>query len=459
MVEEKEEVLSVYELAQGLKRTVEDATSGRWVEGEVGRLSRPGSGHLYFSLKDETRDALIDCVMYKRDVLRFGGKIREGGRVQLRGRATFYPPRGRLQWIAEIARQAGQGSLLEALARLKERLIDEGLMAMDRKQQLPRDPRVIGVVTSGTGAAFSDIVTVARRRGSVRILLAPAIVQGDEAPDSIIRAIDLLERAAPDVMIVGRGGGSAEDLMAFNDERVVRRLADCVIPTVSAVGHEVDTSLSDLVADARAATPSQAAELVVPDDENRRMVLLRLQGHMARTMQSIVTQKQLSLESIQRKIADPRFVLADAQQQLDDLRIRLERRSSASIMRNRGKLEEKNRRLYARHPQIVLSTARAKLGPLDARLKLVARRVLDKKGAELSQSARALSALSPLAVLGRGYALALHDGKPVRRADLLHPGDSIQVRVEKGSFSAKVSSTLSSAPDELGFPGGERGEV
>lgn len=208
---DEERVLSVFELAQGLKRTVETATAGRWVEGEVGRLQRHPSGHVYFTLKDEARDAAVDCVMYKREAMRFGARLSEGGRVQLRGRATFYPPRGRLQWIAEVARPAGQGALLEALLRLKQKLVAEGLTDPERKRPLPSEPRVIGVVTSKSGAAFPDICTVAARRGNVRILLCSAVVQGDRAPESILRALDLMERAAPDVVIIGRGGGAAED--------------------------------------------------------------------------------------------------------------------------------------------------------------------------------------------------------------------------------------------------------
>src|SRR5690606_8195739 len=216
---------SVHDLAQGLKQTIELATAGCWVEGEMGRVQKPVSGHAYFCLKDDRKDAMIDCVMYKREAMRFGACLVEGQRVRLRGRATFYPPRGRLQWVADVARPAGNGALLEALERLKQKLIAEGLTDPSRKRPLPSSPRVVGVVTSRTGAALADIRTVAERRGRVRLLVAPAIVQGDGAVKSLLLALDRIEMAGPDVVIIGRGGGSAEDLMAFNDERVVRRVA------------------------------------------------------------------------------------------------------------------------------------------------------------------------------------------------------------------------------------------
>lgn len=452
MTEEEERVLSVFELAHGLKRTVEDATNGRWVEGEVGRLTRPSSGHLYFTLKDETRDAAVDCVMYKRDAMRFGRRLTEGGRVQLRGRATFYPPRGRLQWIAETAREAGQGALLEALEKLKKKLVAEGLTDPARKRSLPSDPRVVGVVTTETGAAFSDICTVALRRGRVRILLAPALVQGEGAPQSLIRALDLLERARPDVIIVGRGGGSQEDLMAFNDESVVRRVARLSIPIVSAVGHEIDTSLTDLVADARAATPSQAAEMVVPDTSERVERLRIMTRHLNRSISSRLMGSRIELDRQHRKLGDPRFVVAEAQQRLDELRLRLARRSSSVIVRGREELQNRSRRLYARHPRAVLASARVELGPLATRLRAAMRRRLDSGAASLSESGHSLSGLSPLSILGRGYALATGPNlEPIRDAGQLTVGERVEVRVQRGTFAARVEKVLSTIENATQF--------
>jgi exodeoxyribonuclease VII large subunit len=452
MSDEMERVLSVFELAQGLKRTVEDATAGFWVEGEVGRLTSPQSGHLYFTLKDETRDAAIDCVMYKREAMRFGRNLSEGARTQLRGKASFYPPRGRLQWIAEAARPAGRGALLEALEKLKKRLVAEGLTDPANKRPLPSDPRVVGVVTSETGAAFYDICTVAARRGPVRLLLSPALVQGDFAPQSLIEALDRLEAARPDVIIFGRGGGSQEDLMAFNDEAVVRRVAQSRIPIVSAVGHEIDTSLCDLVADVRAATPSQAAELVVPDSQERLARLRDGQKHLARGILGRLALRQHALDRARHRLGDPRFILAEGQQDLDELRLRLSRLGSRLAVSRRDQLEQNRRRLYARHPRAVLANAKSELRPLSTRLDAAVRRRVAAAHAALAESGRSLSALSPLSILGRGYALATGpDGVAIRDAEALTIGSAVEVRVCRGSFAARVEKVLSTVENAAAF--------
>src|SRR5882724_632891 len=278
-----EEVVSVSELDRRLRRSVEDASAKLWVEGELSSLKRAPSGHVYFSLKDEAEDAIIECVMYRFNAMRARRHLNEGARLQLNGQATVWAPRGRLQFVANEVRPAGRGALLEALEQLKQRLAGEGLFSLERKRALPAEPRVVGVVTSARGAAFHDIVSVAFRRGDVKIVLAPALVQGEGAPESLIRALDLIERyPGLDVVVLGRGGGSGEDLMAFNDERVVRRVARMRVPVVSAVGHEVDFSLTDLVADVRAATPSQAAELVVPELRARTAAWQRAHGALQR---------------------------------------------------------------------------------------------------------------------------------------------------------------------------------
>jgi len=443
MVEERSDgktrMLSVFELAQGLKHTIETATSGCFVEGEVGRLQKPVSGHLYFTLKDDRRDAMIDCVMYKREAMRFGARLVEGQRVQLRGRATFYPPRGRLQWVADVARPAGQGALLEALLRLREKLIAEGLTDPERKRPLPKFPHVVGVVTSKTGAAFADICSVAKRRGGVRILLSPCVVQGDSAVKSILKALEQIELAGPDVVILGRGGGSAEDLMAFNDERVVRRVAAMKMPVVSAVGHEIDLALTDLVADARAATPSSAAELVVPDVLAYGHLLKNLRARLYRSMRSRITDARLHLNRSRSKLGDPRFALYQLQQMLDERRAALRQSIQGRLTKERGAHDRQHRRLLLRHPRSVIHQSRAQLGPLQARLVGSMRRVLFRQGSGLTGLAASLQALSPLSVLGRGFALVSTAHTPVLRdAAQLSVGAEVRVKLQKGAFLAKV---------------------
>jgi len=438
----EERVLSVFELTRELRLTLEEMTAGLWVEGEVGSVSRPQSGHVYFSLKDEGKDAMLSAVMYRREALRFGRHLAEGARIQVRGRASLYAARGSLQWIADAVRPAGQGALLEALARLRAQLIAEGLTDPSRKRPLPTDPRTIGVVTSRDGAAFFDIVKVALRRSNVRVLLAPALVQGDEAPASIVLALDLIERVSGvDAIIVGRGGGSQEDLMAFNHERVVRRIAACRVPVVSAVGHEVDVSLADLVADVRAATPSQAAELLVPDGAARREQMRRLLGHLGQAMGARLARELARLGKLQRRMGDPRAVLLFHEQRREEALRRMTRALEKGLGQRRQSLSVTQRKLEGSHPKVVLARARSRLLPLLGRLKQGGLAAIDRRRAHLREVSRAIDTLSPVAILGRGYALVRDSsGTLVRDASTVTPGQLLSVRVHRGTFPVTAGS-------------------
>lgn len=434
-------VIGVAELCRRLKFAVERVVPAEWVEGEVSSLKRAPSGHVYFALKDETKDAVVDCVIYKFYAQRSGRLLHEGARVQLRGQATVYAPRGRLQFVAERVRQAGRGALLEALEKLKEKLRAEGLFAAERKRPLPAECRVIGVVTSGSGAAFHDICSVAFRRGAVHVVLSPATVQGDVAVKSLIRAIDAIERyPGLDVLIIGRGGGSLEDLQAFNDEALVRRIARVKVPVVSAVGHEVDTTLTDWVADVRAATPSQAAELVVPDDVHRREALLRCAAALGRAARARLWEGRSRTDRLRAALSDPRFLMADRQQELDELYNRLERSLGRHLAARRDGVDRMRERLLERHPRLAIARGRGAMGPLSARLRSAVRMRLERGGARLSREVAKLDDLSPLAVLGRGYAIVTReDGTAVRRAAEVHVGEQVAVRVHSGRLACAVT--------------------
>jgi exodeoxyribonuclease VII large subunit len=423
---ESDDVITVGELDRRLRRAVEIASDDFWIEGEVASLKRAPSGHVYFTLKDEREDAQIDCVMYRFDAQRARRILSDGARLQLKGRATVWAPRGRLQLVGTLARLAGRGELLVALEKLKAQLAKEGLFDAARKRPLPPSPRIVGVVTSSAGAAFHDIRSVAFRRGGLTLVLAAALVQGDAAAPSIMAALDLLERyPGIEAIIVGRGGGSGEDLMAFNDERVVRRIARCSVPTVSAVGHEIDITLTDLVADVRAATPSQAAELLVPDRAAQREALEACRRQLLRAQ---------------------RFGVAERQQQLDDLAERLARVTRQRLTRKQRAQQELLQRLAHRHPERVLARARGQLGLLSARLSASARLQLSQRRKAFGACAAQLDALSPLAVLGRGYAIATRDGLAVLSSQELKSGDLVRVQVSHGAFRARV--TQIEAPSE-----------
>ncbi|OQX67958.1 MAG: exodeoxyribonuclease VII large subunit [Sorangiineae bacterium NIC37A_2] len=437
---EEPRIFRVAEVSRGLKQILEQRTAGLWVEGEIGGVQRPGSGHVYFTIKDELEEAALDCVLYKREAMRFGRAIEEGARVVLRGRATLYAPRGRLQWVCDVVRPSGRGALLVKLEELKRRLAEEGLFDPSRKRRLPTTPRVIGVVTSRTGAAFHDICTVALRRAHVRIVLSAATVQGEGAPLSIIQALDRLE-ALPelDVLIVGRGGGAQEDLLAFSDERVVRRLAATRVPVVSAVGHEIDHSLADLVADARAATPSQAAEMVVYDASERIQTLRSLERRVALALTARVRESAVKLTRLEKRLGDPRFVVATHRQHLDELSADMERWMRSILTEAKKNERELTTRLERRHPRAVVLHARSRLLPLYGRLRSQGERLVEQKSAPLGELAARLDALSPLKVLGRGYAVVLNrHGKAVRSASEVFPGERLSIRLKSGEIAADV---------------------
>lgn len=437
---EEPAVMSVAELDQRLKRVVEGATQDARVLGEVSGYRLHSSGHAYFSLKDEREDACMDCVMYRGAPDRARRLLADGVRVVVIGRATVYAPRGKLQFVVSDVRPAGRGALLEALERLKQKLHGEGLFDPKRRRPLPVDPAVIGVVTSGDGAAIHDIVTVAFRRGSPRIVLARATVQGPGAAQSMSRALDLLAKVPEvEVIILGRGGGSADDLAAYNDEVLVRKVASMPVPIVSAVGHEVDTTLTDLVADARAATPSQAAEMLVADRVARKQQLVQLFVRMRRAVLQGFSARRAELDRLERTLGSPEGLVAERQQRIDDAEMRMRWAMERALTKRRTELGKLEQRLSARHPRAVVAAARGRLGPLEVRLRAAGKRRVETMRTTLARHAVRLDALSPLAVLGRGYAIATTaSGRAVRDASEVEKGEAITVRVHRGALIAEV---------------------
>lgn len=435
------EVFSVGALGRLLGRTLDRAfAEAVWVEGEVSGARPAPSGHLYFSLKDEEEDASIDVVLYRTNVMpRTRTLVKDGARVRVRGKPSYWSPRGRLQFVGDRLEPTGKGALLEALEKLKQKLAAEGLFAPEKKRALPHEPRVVGVVTSAAGAVIHDICKVAFRRGGAHVLLAPAQVQGAFAAESVRRALEQLQRVeGVDVIIVGRGGGSQDDLLAFHDEALVRAVAACRVPVVSAVGHEVDVTLVDFAADARAATPSQAAEMVVPDRAARRRLLDERSMRLRRAMHARLVEERATSERLTRAFGDPRLLIAGAQQRVDDQRARLERATTRRLALHRERQRQLSSRLVAAHPRERLARDEAKLVKLRGRLvELVERRVIARR-ATLAELGGRLDAMSPLKVLARGYAIATHAGRAVRDAAEIAPGSLVSVRVARGRFDARV---------------------
>ncbi len=412
-------VFAVGELVKAAARTVEARYGLVWVEGEVSNLSMPRSGHLYFTLKDA--DAQLPSVMFRSEAQRLKFQLSDGLQVRARGRLTIYEGQGKFQMYVDALEPAGLGAQQLAFEQLKNKLAKEGLFDAARKRPLPRWPRLIGLVTSPTGAAVRDVIRIAERRGRVRILVSPCQVQGDNAAASIVAALRALERRpAVDVIIIGRGGGSAEDLQAFNDESLARAIAACRVPVVSAVGHEVDFSIADFVADQRAATPSQAAELVVPLFAEAEARVAELRDRLLRA---------------------GRRKLAEARQRLD---VELDKAESATRLglgRRRRTVDDLARRMAALHPRARLQQDRAGLLALRTRLASRMRQLLAERHRSFHNAVGKLDALSPLSVLSRGYSLARAGGHVLLDATAVAPGDSVEVTLARGRIDCRVEST------------------
>lgn len=432
-------VLSVRAVVELANRTLEQAVAAIWVEGEVSNLVLARSGHAYFTLKDEV--AALPVTVWSANLRRLRFRLEEGQRLRVFGRLGIYLQQGKFQLYAERAEPAGLGELALQLEQLKRKLAAEGLFAAERKRALPGWPRRIGVVTSPHGAAIHDIIKVVRRRMAIPILLAPAPVQGPEASYELTLALRRLQRIEDvDVIIVGRGGGSSEDLHAFNHEGLARAIANCRVPVVSAVGHEVDVTLCDLVADRRAATPSQAGELVVPD---RVLVLERLAERRAR-MRRILERRMVDLGT-RLQTASTRIerwgrgFVRHEREQLSLDRRRLEQALRRVMRAHRERLRELDERLSALHPRVRVALARARLHELERRLIQAGKSLTTTLRPRLAHASGKLDALSPLAVLARGYALVeTPSGEVLRSADAATPGQTLHVRLHRGTLEVEV---------------------
>lgn len=435
-------VLSVGELTRAIKETLNDAFPGVWVKGEVSGLKRPDSGHLYFNLKEGTT-AVIACAMWRNAAMKLGFPLKDGGEVEAFGEIDVYAPRGGYQLIIKQLRPAGLGALLLQLEELKRRLAAEGLFASERKRPLPRFPRRIGVVTSPVGAAVRDILKVLRGRWpGIEVVLAPVKVQGEGAAVEIAAAIDRFNRhGRVDVLIVGRGGGSLEDLWAFNEEVVVRAIAGSAIPVISAVGHEVDTTLADFAADVRAATPSNAAEIAVRDAHEMLHRVQMLDERARRAVQSSVLQRRRVLEALLgqygfRRVHD---VFTALQQRVDDLRERIDSAMGAELANRRGRVEALARAYGLREFPRVVRQRREGISLLGQRLEAsVVQTVLDAKR-QVSAIEDRLRALSPRLVLERGYTLVrAADGRLARDVEGLSRGEHVTIEFARGEVVAAI---------------------
>ena len=439
----RRQVLSVGEVARRLRGFLE-ALPPLCVRGEVSGARISPSGHLYFTLSDD--EARMECVAYKRAVRFVKEVVQDGCEIVASGTVSFYPPSGRLQMIVEQAEPSGEGRAKAALKELMNKLAGEGLFDVSRKIPLPRFPKRVAVVTSPNGAAVQDIVVSIRERfRPVDILVVPVPVQGADAPREITKALRIVDgEGLADVIIVGRGGGSEEDLAAFNDEGVVRAVAACKTPIVSAVGHEIDVTLTDLAADARAITPTAAGKMVVPDTRE----LLGLLGSRAEMMGMVVEQRlseastsvEVCAESLQRR--SPRRKIDDFSQRVDMAAGRMDRALRHRLSLAVGRLSGVAERLRGRSPAASLRDRKTRMDYLGRALAQGVKTRLRVARLDLDREGATLNALSPLAVLGRGYTITTGpDGKPLRSFTAVNRGENIETKLKDGTIRSRVEET------------------
>jgi len=436
-------IFAVSELVRSARQTLESRFSDLWVEGEISGLKRSANGHLYFTLKDP--EAQLDCVMYAREASRLRFRPQDGQNVRCRGRLTLYEARGRFQLSVTAIEPVGAGALALAFEQLKQRLAAEGLFDPARKRPLPFLPRRLGVVTSAQGAVIRDIVRVVHRRFPVPILLAPTPVQGEGAARSISAALaEIVKVPDVDVVIVARGGGSLEDLWAFNDEELARAIAACPIPVISAVGHETDFTIADFVADVRAPTPSAAAELAVPVAADLLEDMHLLGRRLGRALITEIHALRLLLERTRAALGDPLRAIDARRQMLDEWLERASRSLHTAHARRRTELRAIETRLFRLHPQRRIADQRASLHAIERCLANLGNAMLVQRRRTLEALAGKLDALSPLKVLDRGYALARGpDGQVLRSCAGLAKDDQVTVTLRDGDLRTRIEDVIS----------------
>ncbi len=433
-------IYTVTQLTSEIKSLLERNFEYIWVEGEISNLRIPTSGHLYFTLKDET--AQIRAVMFRMQSRLLKFEPADGLQVISYGHLSVYEPRGEYQLIVDHLEPKGLGALQLAFQQLKEKLAQEGLFDAVHKKAIPRLPQRIGIVTSPTGAAIRDMLKIiGRRYANVHILLYPVRVQGPGAALEIAQAIkELNEGPNIDVIIVGRGGGSLEDLWAFNEEIVARAIFNSHIPIISAVGHEIDYTIADFVADLRAPTPSAAAELVVREKIELLEGLTNLRHRLFQNFSAFLEIKKEKLRSLLYRLIDPRKKISDQRLRVDDLSNRLLKAIRQTLLKKKEIFQLQKDSLYLHHPGRQISQASAHLQRLIHQMILAEKgeiRLLRQKWQSWMEK---LNALNPLAILERGYSIVwlLPQGEIIKEAALLKSEDRVKVRVHKGEFIAKV---------------------
>jgi exodeoxyribonuclease VII large subunit len=430
-------VLTVEQLNRQIRQMIEGQLDTLWVQGEISNFKAHTSGHYYFSLKDSKSQ--ISAVMFRGHNSRLKFRPKDGDEVLVRGKVTVYEPRGNYQIMAEAMEPVGAGALQKAFEQLKEKLKKEGLFETARKRPLPAHPKHIAIVTSPTGAAIRDMLNIlARRNRSSQVTVVPTVVQGATAAPQIVAALKLAYRIPDvDVIIVGRGGGSIEDMWCFNDEALARTIAESPVPIVSAVGHEIDFTISDFVADLRAPTPSAAAELVSKNSEEIFQRLGSLRRFLDLSMAKHLKLARQKLNHFEVRLVDPKRKLQDLALRNDDLFNRLSQAMNFFVEKRKMRVALLHEGLTS--PRAVIDQKKSQLQMLKLRMNQNMKTFLKAKTDQLSQSVAVLNSMSPLKVVERGYSMAKTKGKILKKANQVQVGEKIELTLMQGRLEAQVT--------------------
>jgi exodeoxyribonuclease VII large subunit len=445
IVEQDKEIISVGELNRSAKYLLENTFNNIAVVGEISNMSRPSSGHIYFTLKDE--DGAIGCAMWRSQASRLNFSPENGDQCILKGQVSLYPATGRYQLMVKSIEQAGSGNLMQQFEMLKNKLDEEGLFNLNNKKGIPKSPKHIGIITSESTAALQDILTsIERRAPSAQISLSPAVVQGDNAPSTIIKALNriiIFNEKNPDskidVVIIARGGGSIEDLWCFNNEDLAREIAAYPIPTISGVGHEIDFTICDFVSDMRTPTPTAAAELVSEFYFKIQDKLDDLNLALLKSIEQLLRTKKQFMKGLKSSIKNPLMILREQSQKLDNFELRLNQKISLNYAKKNQAIKLLSSRLLQKSPSSFLKELNNKISNTDLNLKKNIKRKISFNKTQLAEYDKNLSILNPLSILDRGYSIIQKkSGESVKSSNEVEMGEVLSARLSEGFIEVKV---------------------
>ena len=445
IVEQNKEIITVGELNRSAKYLLEDAFTNIAVIGEISNISRPSSGHIYFTLKDE--DGAIGCAMWRSQATKLNFKPEDGDKCILKGQVSLYPATGRYQLMVKSIEQAGSGNLMHQFEQLKKKLDSEGLFDVSKKLSLPKSPKHIGVITSASTAAFQDILsTIKRRAPSSQISLSPAVVQGDAAAGSLIKALDRIIKFnennpenSIDVVIIARGGGSIEDLWCFNNEDLARQIALFPIPTISGVGHEIDFTICDFVSDMRAPTPTASAEIVTEFSFQVFDKLSEIQNNLHRFIRISLKDKLQKIQFLKGNIKNPLLILREQSQKIDNYELKLKQNMKLNYSNNKQRFNLAISKFREKSPAALIQENYSKINNIKELIKRAIKLKVSKNISVLREFEKNLDILNPLSILERGYSIIQNKlGSSIKSISEVESGDILTARLNKGFLDIEV---------------------